>query len=507
MEISVHIGDATSVATEVLVVNLFEGVTAPQGATGTIDRALSGTISWLIAEGELHGKEQEIVIIHTPDHAYPQVAAKRILVAGLGKPENFNYNVVRRVAAAVVNKLIKTGITTASSIVHGAGIGNLGAEEASAALVESTQMGAYRFLKYHTKRDDLPALFTKLTLIEHDGDKRRAIETGATMGKVFAEATNLARDLVNEPANQLPPATMAKHAEKLAERYQLQLKVMELSECEQLEMGAFVGVAKGSAQPSKFVHISYTGNPENPADNIWIIGKSITFDTGGISLKPAPAMGEMKGDMGGGAAVLGAMQAVGELRPRINVHAVCPCAENMPGGNAQRPGDVVKAMNGTWIEVDNTDAEGRLTLADAVCYAKSHNASRIVDIATLTGAMRIALGSGNIGGFSNNDELFTALQQAGQKHGESVWRMPLDRTAQLQNRSNIADIKNTGGRYAGAVTAAHFIGEFVGDTPWVHLDIAGVSMKPGALAQSTKMASGATTRLLARLIMDLAQPD
>ncbi len=282
-------------------------------------------------------------------------------------------------------------------------------------------------------------------------------------------------------------------------------KVIEKSECEAMGMGAFLGVARGSAQPPKFIHIDYLGDPEHPDNNLWLIGKSITFDTGGISLKPARGMSDMKGDMGGGAAVIGAMQAIAMCSPKINVHGICPATENMPGGNAQRPGDIVRAMNGLYIEVDNTDAEGRLTLADAICYAKANGAKQIVDIATLTGAIRIALGRGNMGGFSNNDKLFEKVSYSGHKHGEYVWRLPLDKLSKEQNSSQVADIKNVGGAYAGATTAAHFIHRFVGSTPWVHLDIAGVNISDNEIGDTVIGATGTGARLLAELAIQLQE--
>jgi leucyl aminopeptidase len=269
-------------------------------------------------------------------------------------------------------------------------------------------------------------------------------------------------------------------------------------------MGAYLGVAMGSAQPPRFIHLTYEGDPARPANHIWLIGKGITFDSGGISIKSADGMGDMKGDMGGGGAVIAAMKAIAALKPPINAHAVVAAAENMPGGSAQRPGDIVRAMNGKYIEVDNTDAEGRLTLADAICYAKSKGAERIIDVATLTGAARIALGTGNAAAFSNNDALIDRLMAAAKKRGEPFWRLPLDPVSKRQNQSKVADLKNTGGRAAGSITAAHFIAEFAGDTPWVHLDIAALNLTDAARGVNVPGATGIPTRTLIQLVLDLA---
>ena len=281
---------------------------------------------------------------------------------------------------------------------------------------------------------------------------------------------------------------------------------MSIDECASMGMNAYAGVAQGSHRPAWFVHISYEGDPSNASNNIWLVGKSITFDSGGLSLKPSRGMVTMKGDMGGGAAVLGAMKIVGSRKPHINVHAVLPITENMPGGGAQRPGDVVQAMNGKYIEIDNTDAEGRLTLADALGYARSNGAAKIVDIATLTGAARVALGTGNAAVFGNDETLLQSVMNAAADAGDGMWRLPLDATSKLQNRSDIADVKNSGGAPAGSITAAHFISEFAEDTPWVHIDIAAVSMVTSSRGMfRTTGATGAPTRTLANLVSNLAE--
>jgi leucyl aminopeptidase len=270
-------------------------------------------------------------------------------------------------------------------------------------------------------------------------------------------------------------------------------------------MGALLGVAAGSIQPPKLIVLQYKGDPEHPENNIGLIGKGITFDSGGISIKPAADMWQMKGDMGGGAAVIGALQAIARLKPRINVVGVIPATENMPGSSAQRPGDIVKAMNGKSIEVDNTDAEGRMVLADAFCYAREKlGVTRLVDIATLTGAMVVALGTTCTGVLGTSQDLVDRLVRAGNATGERMWQLPLFEEYKEQNKSTWADVKNTGGRGAGAITAAYFLAEFTGDAQWAHLDIAGTFLTDKEKGYLVKGASGVPLRTLIQTVLDLA---
>ena len=503
MEIKVAIGDVTQQQTPALIVNLFEGVKAPGGATGAVDSALDGVISGLISDGEVSGELGELTLVHTPASAYPSFKPGRVLVAGLGKRDAFGYDKVRRVTASALRKLERASISEAATIVHGAGIGGLEPEASAAVIAEGAVLGLYKFDKYKStkgnKRD-----FESLTLVDIVEGNRSALESGVERGTTYARAGVAARDMVNEPANRFPPSKMAEIACEVANSAGLGCSVLEREEVEKLGMGAYLGVALGSHQPPKFIHLTYEGDPADADNNIWLIGKGITFDTGGISLKPGAGMGAMKGDMGGGAAVIGAIGAIARLKPRINVHVVVAATENMPGGSAQRPGDVVTAMDGKTIEVDNTDAEGRLTLADAIGYAKSKGASRIVDLATLTGAASIALGRGQSAVFSNDDGLADAVIAAGDNTGEAMWRLPLDDVSKRQNRSKVADIKNTGGRAAGSITAAHFIAEFAGDTPWVHVDIAATNMVNSTNGVLVAGATGVGARTMVRLVEDLS---
>ena len=497
-------GDIAQIASDAAIVNLFQGVTKPGGATGVVDRALGGLISELIADGEITGKRGNNVLIHTPTDRYDGFASKRVLVMGLGKSEGFGIEDVREISAVAAQRL--SGIAeTATTIIHGAGIGGLGTEDAARAIAEGAVVGSYSFNKYKTSSKTSNQKLDTLNVVEFDDGKIPEVRSGVALGVSGGEAQNFARDLVNEPANVLSPEVMRDVAQDIAEANGFGVRVLSMNECLAMGMNAFAGVAQGSQRPAQFVHLSYEGDPANDSNNVWLVGKSITFDSGGLSLKPPRGMVTMKGDMGGGAAVLGAMKIIGTLKPRINVHAVLPITENMPGGGAQRPGDVVKAMNGKYIEIDNTDAEGRLTLADALGYARENGAARIVDVATLTGAARVALGTGNAAVFGNDDGLMKSVMDAAEVSGDGMWRLPLDATSKRLNRSSIADVKNSGGAPAGSITAAHFISEFAEDTPWVHIDIAAVSMVTGSRGMfRTAGATGAPTRTLANLVVSLA---
>lgn len=501
MKIDVKHGNIMDVTSDVAVVNLFEGVTQPGGATGAADAALDGLITDLIDDGEVSGKLGATTLLHR--HGTNN-GPRRVLVVGLGPTETFDLHAVREASAAAVDRVRKFAETT-TTVVHGAGIGSLHPRVAAQAVAEGTALGTYRFEEFKTLDDDEQSRLNSLSVIEFDQSKVDEIRSGVESGLITSRAQNTARDLVNQPANALTPTMMCSIAEDLAESNSLEIKVLGEATCSRMGMGAFCGVAQGSEEPALFVHLIYEGDTESPANNVWLLGKSITFDSGGLSLKSSAGMRRMKGDMGGGAAVLGAMQAITQRKPSINVHAVLPITENMPGGKAQRPGDIVKSMSGTYIEIDNTDAEGRLTLADAVEYARTNGATRIIDIATLTGAARVALGTGNSAMFSNDDSLANCLLSAATTAGEGVWRLPLDPESKRLNRSTVADIKNSGGPSAGSISAAHFIAKFVKDTPWVHLDIAATSMLESSSGVfKTPGATGIPTRTLVELVSRLA---
>lgn len=493
MEIKVVVDDITRIEADAVVVNLFEGVKHPGGATGAVDKALDGAITKLIEQGEIKGKLNEVSVIHS----LGKVPARIVAVAGLGEQSEFTLDRVRSVAAEFCRTLRKLNCQRIATVLHGAGIGGIEPEIACQAIVNGSLLGLYRFRKYITKESDFEDV-KELLMVERDAAKLRALERGCEKGRVLAEATSLARDLVNEPANYMTPNDMAKVAEGLAEAHGLSLTVFEHEQMEEEGMGALLGVAQGSHQPPKVIVLHYKGD-KTSSETMGFVGKGITFDSGGISIKPSDGMAEMKGDMAGAAVVMAAIGAIAQLKLEVNVTAIIPATENLPGGDAIKPGDILKAVNGKTIEVVNTDAEGRLILADALGYAVKQGLSPLVDVATLTGACHIALGDVCSGIFGNTQELVDGLVEAGAKAGERLWQMPMYQEYKELNKSEVADIKNTGGRWGGAITAAQFLAEFVGDTPWVHIDIAGTFMSDKDRGWLVKGATGVGVQTLVNL--------
>ena len=501
LKIDVQSADIIGIDTPALVVNLFRGVKKPGGATGAVDKALGGVITQLIEDGEIKGSTGETTLIHTLGKIKPS----RVLVAGLGTQDKFDVQVVRRVSAEVVRFLRRKGISSAATIAHGASIGGLDPQLSGQALAEGAHLGLYKFGTYLTKNSDSTNEFEHLTVVESDKTRAKAIDAGIQLGSTVAKASITARNMVNEPANHMTPSRMAEAAQKVASDQGLKSEIMENAQMKKMGMGAFMGVAQGTDEPAKLIVLRYDGDPENPENNLGLIGKGITFDTGGISLKPPGGMEAMKGDMAGGASVIAAMEIIGQTKPKINVLAVIAATENMPGASAQRPGDVVRAMNGKTIEVINTDAEGRLVLADALCYAREQGITRLVDVATLTGAMVTTLGKACTGVMGNDGQLVQQTIDAGKKTGEKFWELPMFDEYKDLIKSDVADMKNSGGRQAGSISAALLLAEFVDGAAWVHLDIAGTSTSDKAAGYLVKGATGVPVRTLAQLATDLAE--
>ena len=489
MEITVAGGGITAQAADTMVVEVYDdGRLAAEAAA--VDAAIGGAISQQIAAGVLTGRAGEVTVLP----AGRRLKATRVVVLGLGTRDG--------VTADATRTRTRTGNLARRLRDLNAGHVALAMQETSTALepeaagrtiAEALVLGLYRFDRHHTREQDRPRhAIERVTLVETAARRVTAARRGVEEGVILGEATNFARDLQNEPANLMTPTIMAARAQQLASEVGLECTIIERAEAERLQMGSYLSVANGSAQPPKFIVLTYrgagTGRP------IALVGKGITFDTGGISIKPAENMDAMKADMSGAADVIAAIGALARLKARVNVIAIAPCTENMPGGSATKPGDVVYAMDGTSIEVLNTDAEGRLVLADAIGYARSKGATAIVDVATLTGAMMVALGGVRTGVFCNNDRLMAELERAAAD--ERVWRLPLDAEYDDQIKSDVADIKNTGGRPAGSITAAKFLERFVGTTPWAHFDIAGVMSKSSDSGVWVKGMSGNPVRTL-----------
>ena len=414
MEITVEIGDLSDWEGEAIVVNLFEGVTAPGGATGAVDNALDGAISALIEDGEVRGKSGEMTLVHT----LGKMKSRRVLVAGLGDRSSMSTDTVRSVSAESCRRLRQAGVTRIATVAHGAGIGGLDAAEVGQAMAEGIALGLYRFEAYKSEPADRADL-EQVTILEFDPGKKEALEAGVARGSIIGVAVNLCRDMANEPANSMTPTRMSEVALEVAGRSGLEIDVLDRPQMQELSMGALLGVAQGSEEPPKLIVLRYEGAPNDPSRSLGLLGKGITFDSGGLDIKSAAGMATMKGDMAGGAAVIAAMGAISELKPKINVTAIVPATENMPGGKAQRPGDVVRTMSGKTIEITNTDAEGRLVLADALGYARKLGLSTIVDVATLTGAVVVALGTSFTGVFGNDQELVDRVVSAGPPRGRA----------------------------------------------------------------------------------------
>ncbi|MBI1763653.1 MAG: leucyl aminopeptidase [Acidobacteria bacterium] len=463
MEIKASSQHYSEIECDALAVAVYEGEKANEGWLGELNQRTGGTIASLLETGEFTGKAGESAYLPSPG----DVKAKRLLLLGAGKEAEFDAHTTRKLAGTATRALRKKKARNIAFALRGAVVG----EHAQAA-AEGALWSLFEPNKYHTnKKEDDDTPVDSLTLANGDG---AALAAGIERGRIIAEAANFGRDIINEPSNIITPTALAGKAEEVAKEFGLELDVLDETRMRELGMGSLLGVAQGSVEPPKLIVLSY--KPAAASDEtIAIVGKGVTFDTGGISIKPADGMEKMKYDMAGGATTLAAMRAIAQLKPNVNVLGIVPAVENMPGGKAQRPGDVVKAMTGKTIEVINTDAEGRLILADAVAYARKLGATKIVDLATLTGAVSIALGDVYVAILGNNQEWVDAIIAAGKATGEKYWQLPLDKEYREQIKSEIADIKNIGGRKAGTITGAYFIREFVEDTPWAHLDIAGTA--------------------------------
>lgn len=497
MQIEIVTGSITEVICDALIVNLFEGATLPSGATGAVDAALDGQLAALIRNKQGAGKYGTTSVL--PICA--GVGARQVILLGLGKREEFTLDRLRGVAGTAIRAAQKLDARVVAAVVHGAGQAGFDPQEAAQALVEGTLLGNYRFRCYKTESDDI-VLPEKLYIIDNDAQNIPAITSGAKRGEAVAAAVNMARDLVNHPANRMTPAKMAAQAAEIAGSNGLELQVLDRDAAAALGMSAFLAVAQGSNEPPRFIVMKYSGNPGSKK-LLALVGKGITFDSGGISLKPSDGMQEMKDDMAGAAAVLGAMQAIAALKPPLNIVAVVPCTENLPSGHAFRPGDVIDSLGGKTIEIISTDAEGRLILADAVAYALRLGASHVVDLATLTGACVVALGNVTSGVMSNDRDFCHQVLNAAEAVGERMWELPLFEEYKEQIKSDIADLKNTGGRPAGAITAGLFIAAFAAGTPWVHIDIAGTVSSDEDKGYNVKGATGVGVRTLVRLAEDL----
>jgi leucyl aminopeptidase len=422
----------------------------------------------ILATGDVTAKSSELTLVH----AAKGTRSKRLLIVGAGKAAKFSADELRKAAGAAVRFVKGKNLKSLAIALPSAGVQG---EEAVRATIEGAYIADFDPNYYASDKKD--QRLTDLTIVAPASADRQKLEAALKETVAIGEAQNFTRDLVNEPSNRMTPTILGERAKKMAQEVGLKCEVFGKEKLHDLNMGSFWGVAQGSAEPPALIVLTYEP-AEKPADNapvVGLVGKAITFDTGGISIKPADGMEKMKYDMAGGATMLGAMRAIAQLKPKNKVVAVICAAENMPSGTAQKPGDVQFAMNGKSIEVINTDAEGRMVLADGLCYARQLGATHLLDAATLTGACVVALGMVHGGVFANDDDAYTRFDAARKRAGEKFWRLPLDDEYREMIKSNIADIVNSGGRWGGAVTAAKFLQEFVEDKPWIHLDIAGIA--------------------------------
>jgi leucyl aminopeptidase len=498
MEITLATGPATQLEAGALITYAFDQEKPVEGVLTGLDNSIGGALTRLAGGRELTGKSLEMTLLHYP----AGIKAERLLVVGAGKKEKFSPAELRKIAAAAARYLKARSVRRVAFLVREDDRTSGAAES----IAEGLLLGDYEADLYKSEKKDPPPAIDAAALAGWDGDTRAAGEEGLARGAVLGAAQNFARDLGNEPSNHLTPKMLGDRAEKMARDEDLDIDVFDEKKIAELKMGALLSVAQGSVEPPRLIVITYTPKkaPLENAPVLGLVGKAVTFDTGGISIKPSANMEDMKFDMCGGAAMLGVMRALAHLKPAIKVIAVIPSTENMPGGKAQKPGDVQTAMSGKTIEVINTDAEGRLILADAVHYAKQLGCTHLVDAATLTGAIVVALAGVQTGVFGSDAKLIEQVLAASRAAGEKMWPMPLEDEHREMIKSTVADIQNVGsGKGAGASTAAAFIREFTGDTPWVHLDIAGTAWLNDAKSWSAKGATGVAVRTLAELAMQL----
>ncbi len=506
MEIELSFASPEKVETEALVVPVCE---RKKGATGqdglgsrakSLDQSLGGLLQKLLDSGEVKGKLFETSLLHTSLYSSGGRGAKRLLLLGCGQQDKFSAFELRKAAGTAVRFLKAKSISSCAFLLE-----DFCGDETSAsrAVVEGSIAGNFETNKYKSEKDSNEMAAVTLACVSKKNDA--ALQAATREAKIVAESQNFTRDLVNEPGNRLTPAILAERARRMAAEVGLECEILDKQKITELKMGAFLSVSLGSDEPPCMIVLRYLPSQAPPSPVLGLVGKGITFDSGGISIKPAADMDKMKYDMAGGATMLGVIRAVALLKPNVRVIAVVPASENLLGGKAQKPGDIQTSMSGKTIEVLNTDAEGRLVLADALTYAHQVlGCTHLIDAATLTGACAVALGSVNAGVFGSDDSLVERLLESSRTAGEKMWRLPLDDEYKEQLRSAFADLPNIGGRYGGAITAAQFLKEFTADLPWTHLDIAGTAWLDDNKPHMSKGPTGVAVRTLTQLVLDFA---
>jgi leucyl aminopeptidase len=502
MKTELSFANLAGIETELLAVAAADTQTAkgpdakPAPVLLTSDEAVKAAAAAVLGSGEFKGGTNETVLLHAP----AGLKAKRLLIVGLGKLAKVTVHSVRAAAGTAVRYTKPRGIR--ELIFELPELEGLAVGASARAAGEGAVVGDFDADTYRSDRKDVSV--HSFVLAVAAGADKAAVQAGFAGGVIVGESQNFTRSLVNEPGNKLTPTIMGQRAAAMAKEVGLACEVHSTEKLRELKMGAFLSVSQGSAEPPALIVLRY--EPEGVKDEpiIGLVGKGITFDTGGISIKPADNMEKMKYDMAGGAAMIAAMRAIAQLKPKVRVVAVICSAENMPGGKAYRPGDILTAMSGKTIEIINTDAEGRLVLADGLYYAQQLGATHLINAATLTGAVAVALGQINAGVFSNNDDEYAHFAKATEQSGERFWRLPIEDEYRESIVSQIGDIKNTGGRYGGSITAAMFLKEFVGDTPWLHLDIASTAWNDDAKAWIASGPTGIAVRTITEWVRTYA---
>jgi len=500
MKLSVERTSLKKVKADVICAFLFEDRKLFEEKMNVLKKILKGRIESVLETRDFKGKEGETAVLYTEG----KLASRRLMLVGLGEQKKLTLERIRRAAA------------NAAKTTHGLKLRSLAIEfpdantitatvkesvqDIAQALAEAAALALYRFDRYFTEKKEKEKKVTRFTLISDDAKESREIRQGIQLAQVIVEATCFARDLENAPSNEIYPESLAEAARQSGKKHGFKVTALEKRQIEKLGMGGLLAVNQGSSKPPRFIILEYGASHSESAGTVVLVGKGVTFDTGGISIKPASGMSEMKMDMSGAAAVIGTFEAVARLKMTVHLVGLIPATENMPSGSAVKPGDIVRHYGGKTSEVDNTDAEGRLILADALGYAEKYKPDAVIDLATLTGACVVALAHLATGMMGNDEKLMDALKKAGEKTYERVWPLPLFEEYEKLIKSDVADVKNVGGRWGGAITAALFLKKFVRDYKWVHLDIAGTAILEEPQEYAPKGGSGVGVRLLVEFL-------
>lgn len=496
MNIKVIAGHALDIKGDCLALGCYEKAVMT-AVIKLIDKKLNGVIRKLVKEKEFEGKPNQTTFIYS----LGRLSIDKVMLIGLGKKEELTLEKLRQASATITKLAESKGIKKLMSNLADIKAKGMAAKDTGQAVTEGALLSLYKFEQYKTEKNNNKKKLSELILLTENEKNVKNMKNSIKIAKKISKAVCFARDLINHPGNTATPTYLAEQARKMAKEFKIKCKILNRPDMEKLGMGGLLGVAKGSHQPPKFIILKYQGTKKNKAPVV-LVGKGLTFDTGGISIKPSRGMEEMKTDMSGGAGVMGAIMASASLKLPVNVVALVPATENMPGGSANKPGDVLKTMSGKTIEVLNTDAEGRLILADALTYAERYKPKAVIDMATLTGACVVALGHLATGLMGNDDKLMGAIKKAGEKTGERVWQLPLWKEYDELIKSDIADVKNVGGRGAGTITAASLLKKFASKYHWAHLDIAGTAWTEKPNPYIPKGAVGVGVRLIVQYLRE-----